>query len=210
MTASTHCLVSALVVLISVPVGVSTLDSTSITIGSSLTSSLESLGKQAQLSELEAVATAIRAISGGVNLSVGALGSNQSVLVEASVVVEVVGLLSAILGESLTFSFVKDGPTTTIVESLKFPGTRSSDITRRTSDDGVGGDELSLVVVVGPLRSSTNATRTAGVDCTLDIIEQLEEVLISSKIAGDSTILTLVPRTRLLYWMAIEELTFII
>ena len=109
MTASTHCLVSALVVLVAVLVGVSVLNSTSITIGSSLTSSLESLGKQAQLSELEAVATAIRAIRGGVNLSVGALGSNQSVLVEASLVVEVVGLLSTTF-ESLSFSFVKDGP----------------------------------------------------------------------------------------------------
>ena len=117
MTASTHGLVSALVVLIAVLVGVSALNSTSEAILLRFTGSLESLGEQAQLSELEAVATAIRTISGGggINLSVGALGSNQSVLVEASVVVEVVGLLSTIFGESLSFSFVKDGPTTTIV-----------------------------------------------------------------------------------------------
>ncbi len=151
LTASAHGLVSALVVLVAVLVGVSTLNSTSEAILLRFTSSLESLGEQAQLSELEAVTTTIRAIrrGRGVNLSVGTLCSNQSVLVEASVVVEVVGLLSAILGESLSFSFVKDGPTTTVVGSLKSPGTRSSNITRRTSDDGVGGDELSSVVVVG-------------------------------------------------------------
>ena len=145
MTASTHCLVSALVVLVAILVGVSTLNSTSISIGSRLTGSLESLGEQAQLSELEAVTTTIKAISrgGGVNLSVGTLGSNQSVLVEASVVVEVVGLLSTIFGERLSFSFVKDGPTTTVVGSLESPGTRSSDVASGTSDDGVGGDELS-------------------------------------------------------------------
>ena len=75
-----------------------------------------------------------------------------------------------------------------IVGTLESPGARSSGVASRTGDDGVGGNELSSVVVVGPSGSSTDTTRTTVLDCTLNVIEHLVDVLISSKIAGGSTI----------------------
>ncbi len=190
LASSAHGLVSALVVLVAVLVGVLSLHSTTEAIISRLAGSLESLGEHAQLSELEAVATAVRAIRcriGG-DLTVGTLRHNHSVLVEDSCVVEVVGTLNAVLLESILGNLVEDGPATTIVSSLESPRAGSSDVASGTSDDGVGGDELSSVVVVGPSGSSADATRTTGVNCALDVIEQLGDGLIDSKIARRLTI----------------------
>ncbi len=69
-----------------------------------------------------------------------------------------------------------------IVGGLDSPGARSSDVALGTSDDGVGGDELSSVVVVDPGRSGTDAARTTDVDTALDVIEQLAKAFIIGNI----------------------------
>ncbi len=76
----------------------------------------------------------------------------------------------------------------TVVGTLESPGTRSSHVAVGTGDDGVGGDELSLVVVVSPSGSGADATRTADVDAALDVIEHLLDFLIGVNIARGSTV----------------------
>ncbi len=70
-----------------------------------------------------------------------------------------------------------------IVGTLESPGARSSGVASRTGDDGVGGNELSSVVVVGPSGSSADTTRSTDVDGSLDIIEQLGDLLIVGEVA---------------------------
>ena len=190
LTASTQGLDSTLVELGAVLVGIASLNSTSKAVLRRLAGGLESLGVQAQLSELEAVARTKGAggLQGRSDTVISASSDRHSVLVVDLAVVEVVGSLEAVTREDLASSLVEDGPVDTVVGTLDSPGTRGSDVAGRTRDEGVGGDELSSVVVVGPGRSGTDAARTSSVDAALDVIEQLAKAFIIGNIAGGNTI----------------------
>ena len=84
---------------------------------------------------------------------------------------------------------MKEGPVLTIiVGSLKSPATRTSNIASGASDDCVGGNKLSSAVVVGPSGCCADTVRTADIDSSWVVIEQLVNVLINIKVAGGNTI----------------------
>ena len=190
MAAGAHGLVPAAVVHGAVLVGILALHGASEAIFGRLAGGLESLGEQTQLSELEAVSALERAVAllALLDGSVGTFCDHHSVLVEDSGVVEVVGPLHAVLLEHLSLSLVEDGPVVTVVGGLDSPGAGGADVASGTGDEGVGGDELPSVVVVGPLRSGADAARTADVDGSLDVVEQLVELVVDIEIAGGDAV----------------------